>query len=73
MDSSHYLVIANLNLTKSAILKVQMGAEKAVYLESFEAFGPLLVEDLLNRVNLLVKRLDVVVASFMFLSDHICA
>jgi hypothetical protein len=50
-----------------------MGVGKVLFLESSEVFGPLLVEGLLNHRNILVKRLDQVVLSSMFLNDHIHA
>ena len=53
--------------------KVQMGVGKVQSLESLEVCGLSLAEDLLNQTRILLKRLDLVVVSSMFLSDLIRA
>lgn len=50
-----------------------MGVGKVQSSESLEVCGLSLAEDLLNQTRILLKRLDLVVVSSMFLSDLIRA
>lgn len=66
----HYFYYCTiLKLILYQMIKVQMEVGKVLFSESFVVFGPLWVADFPNQ-HILMKIVNMVVASSMFLNDH---